>query len=148
MTSTSVHGRDVPRRWDQVAAVAVGGVLGALARHALHQGVPGTPGGWPWATLGANLLGSFWVAVLMVTLASMSSPHPLLRPFLGPGVLGGFTTFSAYALETGELVTEGRPGLAAAYVVVTTAGSLLAVRAGAVLTRAASGRRGPGAVGP
>lgn len=120
-----------------VAAVAAGGVLGAEARFGLGVALPHTPGGWPWSTLLINISGCLLIGVLMVTITELASPHRLIRPFLGVGVLGGYTTFSTYSVEFLQLLNAGRAGAALAYVVVTPLAALLAVWAGATATRAA-----------
>ncbi|GAB3148750.1 hypothetical protein GCM10027290_33930 [Micromonospora sonneratiae] len=123
-----------------LTAVAVGGALGAAARYGLATAWPTTPAGFPWATLVTNLLGCALLGALMQVIGSRRTAHRLARPFLGTGVLGGFTTFSTYAVETRELLAAGRPGLAAGYVLGTLAGALAAVRLGAWLaTRLAPG---------
>ncbi|MGK5632541.1 fluoride efflux transporter FluC, partial [Streptomyces sp. URMC 123] len=91
----------------------------------------------PWSTFGVNLLGCALIGVLMVLVAEREGAHPLLRPFLGTGVLGGFTTFSTYAVEVVELLEDGRTATAAGYALGTVLGALAAVTAGAVATRAA-----------
>ncbi|QQQ77773.1 CrcB family protein [Saccharothrix sp. 6-C] len=78
-----------------VAAVALGGGIGGVARYGLSTVVPG-----PWGTLVVNVVGSALIGVLMVLVPRL---HPLARPFLGIGVLGGFTTFSGYALDAVRL---------------------------------------------
>lgn len=105
-------------------AVAVGGAAGALARYGLLEAFPHGDG-FPWATLGINVSGSALLA-LLATLVAVRT-RPLLAIALGPGVLGGFTTLSTYAEETRVLVADGRPLLAAAYLVGTLAACLLAV---------------------
>lgn len=105
-------------------AVAVGGAVGALARAGLSALVPHDDG-FPWTTFALNVSGSLLLA-LLVTLAAVRT-HPVLVAGLGPGLLGGFTTLSTYAEETRVLVADGRPVLAAAYVVGTLAACLLAV---------------------
>jgi protein CrcB len=72
-------------------------------------------GGFPWSTLAVNLAGCAALGVVLELLARLSAPHRLARPFLGTGLLGGFTTVSAYALETRTLLASGRPGPAAGY---------------------------------
>jgi fluoride exporter len=121
-------------RVDAVAAVAVGGVVGALARHVITQ--PGA-GGFPWATFGINVAGCFAIGVLMVLAAGA---HRLVRPFLGTGVLGGFTTFSAYAVEARALLASDAVPVALAYLAGTLVAALVAVQAGAVVARLATGR--------
>ncbi|MBO4209785.1 fluoride efflux transporter CrcB [Micromonospora echinofusca] len=115
---------------DVVAAVAVGGALGTAARYGLAVAWSHAPGSLPWATLVTNLVGCALLGALMHVITERIAPHPLLRPFLGTGVLGGFTTFSAYAVETRELLAAGRPGLALGYVLGTLVGGLSAVLLG------------------
>lgn len=122
---------DGPRpRGDVVLAVALGGALGALARWALAEAVPHDAGAWPWATLVTNVTGCFALGVLMVLVLERWPDRPLLRPLLGTGFLGGFTTFSTYAVDTRGLVAAGHPLLAVAYLLSTLALGLLAVVAG------------------
>ncbi|MFC7219608.1 fluoride efflux transporter FluC [Streptomyces polyrhachis] len=121
--------------WRVLAAVSVGGALGALARYGAGEVWPA-----PWGVLGVNVLGCALIGVLMVLVTERGGArwgHPLLRPFLGTGVLGGFTTFSAYAADVVHLLDEGRAALASAYAGGTLAGGLGAVWAGAALTRRA-----------
>jgi CrcB protein len=115
---------------DVLVAVAVGGALGSAARYGLEAAWPTGPGGFPWATLIINLTGCALLGALMQVIATRIAPHRLVRPFLGTGVLGGFTTFSTYAVETRGLLAAGRPALAAAYALGTLAGALAAVRLG------------------
>jgi CrcB protein len=112
--------------WDVLAAVAVGGALGSAARYGVSVLWPTAPGNFPWATLMVNLTGSAVLGVLMQIIASRIAPHRLVRPFLGTGVLGGFTTFSTYAVETRGLLGAGRPLLAFGYLLGTLAGALAA----------------------
>ncbi|MEU3602463.1 CrcB family protein [Streptomyces sp. NPDC006798] len=118
-----------------VAAVAAGGAVGALARYAVVRARPADD---PLATLAVNLLGSFLIGVLMVLVAEGGrNPHPLIRPFAGTGVLGGFTTFSAYALDIRELLAREQPLTAFGYLAGTLVGCLGAVWAAVLLTRRA-----------
>jgi CrcB protein len=77
----------------------------------------------------------------MELLADLTAPHRLARPFLGTGLLGGFTTFSAYAVETRQLLAAGRPAVAAAYVVGTLVAALAGVWGGMMGVRAIVRRR-------
>ena len=108
----------------ELAAVAAGGAVGALARWSAGAMVP-TGDGFPWSTFVVNVVGCFLLALLPTLL--LVRRRPLLLLALGPGVLGGFTTLSAYAEEARALAADGRTGLAAAYVVGTLAACLLAV---------------------
>jgi CrcB protein len=118
-----------------LAAAAAGAVLGVLARYGLSLAVPHEPGTWPWATLAVNLVGCLLVGLLVAALVDHPSPHRLARPFLVSGVLGGFTTFSALALETRDLVAVERTGLAAAYVGVSLVLGLALVSLGRLLAQ-------------
>lgn len=118
-----------------VVAVAAGGAIGSAARYALALAWPTPVAGFPWATLLTNLIGCALLGALMQVIAARIAPHRLLRPFLGTGVLGGFTTFSTYAVESRSLLAAGRPGLAGAYVLGTLAGALAAVRLGMLVVR-------------
>jgi CrcB protein len=128
--------------WDVLAAVAAGGALGAAARYGVDSAWPVPAGGFPWSTLAVNLAGCAALGVVLELLAGLSAPHRLARPFLGTGLLGGFTTFSAYALETRTLLASGRPGLAAGYLAGTLFGALAALWLGMLGVRLATRRRG------
>ena len=117
------------------AAVALGGAIGSAARYGLTVAWPADPTEFPWVTLVTNLMGCALLGALMQVIATSSTPHRLIQPFLGTGVLGGFTTFSTYAVQTQALLGAHRPGLAAAYVLGTLAGALAAVRLGMWLAR-------------
>jgi fluoride exporter len=117
-----------------VTAVSLGGGLGALARYGAGLAIPTTPGRFPWGTFGVNVLGCLLIGALVVYVTEVRQVHRLARPFLGVGVLGGFTTFSTYAVETRELL-PGSIGTAAAYFVGTLVAAMLAVTAGVLLTR-------------
>jgi fluoride exporter len=121
--------------------VAAGGVLGALARYGLGVAFPRQPTGFPWATFGVNVSGCALIGVLVVLVTEAFPAHPLLRPFLGTGVLGGYTTFSTYVVDAERLVHAGAPGTALAYLGGTLAGALVAAYLGVVSTRALVRRR-------
>jgi fluoride exporter len=116
-------------------AVACGGGLGALARYGISLLLPTSPGRFPWGTFSINVVGSLLIGVLMVLITEVWSAHRLLRPFLGVGVLGGFTTFSTYALEIRNLLQPGSVLIAFAYLAGTLVAALLAVLAGVWATR-------------
>ncbi|MEU9082983.1 CrcB family protein [Streptomyces sp. NPDC048357] len=133
-----------------LAAVAAGGAVGAVARYGVALLWPAGPGAFPWATLWINTSGCALIGVLMVLISEggRTAPHPLLRPFAGVGVLGGFTTFSTYAADFARLLDEGEAGTALAYAGLTVVAALGAVWAAAAVTRlavgAGGGRRRPG----
>ncbi|MBW0115206.1 fluoride efflux transporter CrcB [Pseudonocardia abyssalis] len=122
-----------------LAAVAVGGAAGALGRHGLGLAFPHPAGGFPWATFAINVTGCLLLGVLIVLVTERRAAHPLVRPLLGTGVLGGYTTFSTYAVDAHQMVAAGRVLGAAAYVVGTLAAALAATWLGIRLTRLASG---------
>jgi fluoride exporter len=110
-----------------VAVVAVGGALGAAARYALSLHWPTPPGGFPWATFWTNVVGCAVIGVFMVVITDVWAAHRLVRPFFGTGVLGGFTTFSTYAVDVQKLVDHGRPAISLAYLAATLLAALTAV---------------------
>ncbi|WP_330335102.1 CrcB family protein [Streptomyces sp. NBC_00536] len=126
-----------------LAAVAAGGAVGASARYAVGLLWPTAPGAFPWATLWINAAGCALIGVLMVLISEGGrSAHPLVRPFLGVGVLGGFTTFSTYAVDFARLLDAGAARTALAYAGLTVVAALGAVWAAARVTRLAVGDRG------
>jgi CrcB protein len=132
--------RELRRRNGSVlAAISAGGVLGASARYGVSLAIPHAPGTVPWATLLINATGCVLIGMLMVIILEVWMAHRLVRPFLGVGVLGGYTTFSTYAVEAEQLISAGRPGLALAYLVGTVVVALVAVQVGVSLTRALAG---------
>ncbi|WP_173314337.1 fluoride efflux transporter CrcB [Streptomyces fulvorobeus] len=128
-----------------LGAIAAGGALGAVARYAALVLWPAAGGSFPWAVLGVNVTGCALIGVLMVLVAERDgAAHPLVRPFLGVGVLGGFTTFSTYAADVSKLLDRQEAPTALAYAAATLAGALGAVWAAASATRALLGVRGGG----
>ncbi|MGW1362471.1 fluoride efflux transporter CrcB [Streptomyces chartreusis] len=118
-----------------VAVVAAGGALGAMARYALALWWPVQPGGFPWATFWTNVVGCAVIGVFMVIITEVSAAHRLVRPFFGTGVLGGFTTFSTYAVDIQRLVDDGHPRTGLAYLAATLVAALTAVWLASVATR-------------
>lgn len=116
--------------------VAAGGALGAAARYLVNVSAMRLVGpGFPWATLVVNVAGSFLMGVLVVVLARRGGQH--LAPFLMTGLLGGFTTFSAFSLDVATLYERGAVGPAAAYAAASVILSLAALFAGLALARGA-----------
>ncbi len=118
-----------------LGVIALGGMTGALARFQIGKWWPTPVDGFPATTLGINLVGCLLIGVLMVFITERSTPHPLVRPFLGTGVLGGFTTFSSYALDLHTLITHARVDTALGYLAATALGAIAAVTLGMTLTR-------------
>ena len=118
---------------------ALGGALGALARWGIAEALPSSPGGWPWATLLVNLTGCLLLGALIAVLAARSPEASWPRPFLAVGVLGGYTTYSAFAVEVVRMLEAGSGVAAVAYVVVSVVGGVAAVAAGIVAATRAMG---------
>lgn len=122
-----------------LAVISVGGGLGSLARYGISEWLPTRPGQFPWSTFLIDVSGCFLIGVLMVLITEVWSAHRLVRPFLGVGVLGGFTTFSTYATDVRGLLQPGTVAIAFAYFAGTLVAALTAVVLGVWLTRAAGG---------
>jgi CrcB protein len=118
------------RRRDILGVIALGGAVGSLARWSVARALPHGSGEFPWSTLTVNVTGCFVLGVLMVLVVERWPDRRLLRPFVGTGLLGGYTTFSTYALDTRSLVAADRPAIATAYLIGTLGLGLVAVVAG------------------
>ncbi|WP_328766170.1 fluoride efflux transporter CrcB [Streptomyces sp. NBC_00286] len=110
-----------------VAVVAVGGAVGATARYGASLIWHTQTGAFPWTTFWVNVIGCAVIGVFMVVISDVWAAHRLVRPFFGTGVLGGFTTFSTYAVDIQKLVDEGSPRTGLAYLAVTLVAALVAV---------------------
>ncbi|WP_031072185.1 fluoride efflux transporter FluC [Streptomyces sp. NRRL S-118] len=125
-----------------VGVVAAGGALGAAARYGVSLAWPAAPGGFPWATLWINGSGCALIGVLLVAITEGGAPvHRLVRPFLGTGVLGGFTTFSTYAGDVERLLRRHETATALGYLWATVVVALGAVWSAAWATRRVLVRR-------
>jgi CrcB protein len=114
--------------------VALGGALGSSARYLVNVTTPRLLGhGFPYATMVVNILGSFLMGALVVVLAQKSGTR--FAPFLMTGVLGGFTTFSAFSLDAAKLYEAGQITAAAGYVIGSVAIGLAALFAGMAFAR-------------
>lgn len=110
--------------------IAIGSALGGVARHAVGLFVTQKWGSvFPWGTLTVNVVGSFSIGVLgaLVAVSQRTSTADVVRELLMIGFLGGFTTFSAFSLQTLQLLRDGQPGYALANVGVSIAACLVAV---------------------
>jgi CrcB protein len=126
--------RSLPHDPRKLAAIYLGGVVGALIRVGLAEAVSTGPGQWPWATFAVNMVG----ALLLGYFFGLFRDHPaesLHHPFLGIGLCGTLTTFSTMQLELFEMVDGGHLGLAMAYCAVTVVAGYLCVRLGIALER-------------
>lgn len=117
-----------------LAAIALGGGLGALARAGVAELLPHPSDALDVATLVTNVVGSMLLGALMVLLVEHRRGHPLLRPFVGVGVLGGFTTFSTYAVHARGLLAD-HPVLALAELIGGVVLCLVSVGVGVGLMR-------------
>ena len=102
-----------------VAAVALGGALGAPLRYGISQAVHITPGTFPWGTFWINVSGSLALGFLLALVLRRFPTTRYLRPFLASGFLGSYTTYSTFAVETDLLIRNGRAAVAVAYVVLS-----------------------------
>ena len=110
-------------------AIAIGGACGAVLRYATVSLVAWW-GGHVWGTFLVNLIGSFAIGAIVASVLDTAWFESFGRPFLVVGVLGAFTTFSAFSLDAIQLYDADRGLVALAYVVATVAGCLLAAKAG------------------
>jgi fluoride exporter len=117
-----------------LAAVAVGGGLGSVARYLLSTAFPAGHG-FPWAIFAVNVSGSFVLGALMVYLLEIWPPRRFLRPLLAVGLIGGYTTFSTYAGGVMTLLTGGATALAVAYALSSIMAALVAVWCGVQAAR-------------
>jgi CrcB protein len=119
--------------------IFVGGGIGSMLRHAVNQTTAAVLGvNFPFGTLLVNIIGSFIVGLLAGWFALRGgSSSQSLRLFLTTGIVGGFTTFSAFTLDTALLWERGQLGVAALYALGTIAAGLLSLCAGLVIVRIA-----------
>lgn len=114
---------------------SAGGALGASARYGLGHRFPAAPGAFPWATFAINVTGCLLIGVLMVLITEVWQAHRPVRPLLGVGVLGGFTTFSTYVVDIQRLVDIRVAGTALGYLAGTVVAALAATWVGVAGTR-------------
>jgi len=111
------HARHAMQALNNYFLVFIGGGLGACLRHACNligaRVAVGSP--WPWSTFLINISGALLMGVVVEVFAMRNGASPQLRLLLATGILGGYTTFSTYALEIGLLLQRGQHGLAALY---------------------------------
>ena len=131
-------------RW--VPLIMLGGAIGTAARASLEAWLPPSPTGLPWVTLAINLLGSHLLGLLLGALPGAGPDRGLRRAVrltLGTGILGGFTTYSTFIIETADRLRSGQALLALAYLVGSVAACLAAAALGiSMASRARQRRRG------
>lgn len=115
--------------------VALGGGIGAAGRFGVSLAMPGRPGEWPWATFLINISGSLLIGFLAGWLATRGGAGEPWRLFLGVGVLGGFTTFSAYSLETMRMIERNDWAGASTYAIGSVVAGLIAVGLGLLVAK-------------
>ena len=118
-----------------VLLVALGGGLGAASRFGVSLALPVRSDAWPWATFGINVAGSLLIGVLAGWLSTRGEAGEPWRLFLGVGVLGGFTTFSAYSLETMRMIERNDWVGASTYSIGSVIAGLAAVAIGLAMAK-------------
>lgn len=120
--------------------VMVGGAIGAALRYHLGKTALRLFGsGWPWGTLGANVIGGMVMGLFVGWLAARAQGGENVRLFFAVGILGGFTTFSSFSLEAILMIERGEILSALAYILVSVIASIGALALGLTLTRWAMG---------
>jgi CrcB protein len=135
----AVTGRGGPARRAQpavLAAVALGGALGAPARYGVAQLIHVAPDTFPWATFWTNVSGSAALGFLLALIVARFPPSRYVRPFVATGFLGAYTTYSTFAVDTDLLVKDGRAGIGAAYSGASLVAGFVAVWLGITAARA------------
>ncbi|MCX4551461.1 CrcB family protein [Streptomyces sp. NBC_01387] len=122
---------------DVLLSVGLGGVLGAFLRHGANLVWPHTAGTFPTTTLVINVVGCALMGVLKVVVSELRRVHRLAGPFIGTGILGGFTTFSTYEVGIHLLLTDGHVVTGLVYGLVTPVAAMAAVQVATGLTRRA-----------
>ncbi len=131
----------------RLAAIYVGGVIGALARVGLAEAVPHGATSWPWATFAVNLAGALLLGLLVAALRGhRAESHGFA--LLTTGICGTLTTFATFQLELFEMLEGGAVGLAAAYAAATVAAGYLLVRAGIAIGGGGGSIAGPASTSP
>jgi CrcB protein len=118
-----------------LAAIFVGGALGALARVGLDLAFPAPAGSWPWATFAINITGSLLLGYFTTRLQERLPLSTYRRPLLGTGLCGTYTTFSTMQVEILKMLDHNRPGLAAAYAAASIVAGFVGVALATGLVR-------------
>jgi len=121
----------------ELAAIFIGGFIGAVARAGLVELLPQDPSQWPWSTFVANLVGAFLLGYFTTRLQERLPLSAFRRPFLGTGLCGALTTFSTMQLELLRMLDGEHFFLAAAYAAVSVVAGFLAVAVATNLVRRA-----------
>lgn len=126
-----------------IANVGIGGAIGAVIRYQLGRTLTaivghGAVSAFPWATLAANVIGSLAMGLLFGWLARIGGANEQMRLLLGVGLLGGFTTFSAFSLELMLLIERGQTATGLAYALISVLAGLAALYLGLIIMRIAA----------
>jgi CrcB protein len=116
--------------------VMTGGALGASARYGLSRALGGISASWPWPTFVANVVGGLLMGMLAAHVLRSGPDAENMRLFVGVGLLGGFTTFSAFSLEMAQMIERGQMVLACGYALASVLLALAALFGGLALGRA------------
>jgi fluoride exporter len=136
------QGRDRPNPpWRVLGAIAVGGFAGGTARYELGLAVAAHRGTFPVATFGINISGSFVLALLLVYVLEIWPPTTYVRPLLGVGFCGAYTTFSTWMVGVDQLLSDGRAATAAGYLFGSLVAGLAATSLGLTVGRAVVAHR-------
>jgi len=117
------------------AVIAIGGAFGSWMRWRLAVWFPVAPESFPTTTLVINLVGAALIGIVLVLYLDRHPQRLLLHSFLGTGILGAFTTFSTFTVETAELLRHSAAVTAVIYVIATVLGGVVATLASMRLTR-------------
>jgi CrcB protein len=136
MPSTGTGQRpSLPEAPLRIAAIAVGGALGTLARYGTDRALVASSTGFPWATFAVNVTGSFVLGLVVTLVVERWPPTRFVRPFAAIGFCGGFTTFSTLAVEAVQRAQHGHDALAAGYVLASLAAGVVAATLGMAVAR-------------
>lgn len=124
-----------------LGVIALGGFAGGLARYGLGLAFPTAHGTFPAATFGINVSGSFILALLVVFVLEVWPPTRYVRPLIGVGFCGAYTTFSTWMVGVDQLLAQGRTGVAAGYLFGSLAAGLAATSLGLTSGRAVVAHR-------
>ncbi len=121
--------------WKVLVVVAAGGAIGASLRYELSLAVTSAPGTFPLSTFAVNVSGSLVLGVLVTLIVERWPPTVYLRPFAAIGIIGAYTTWSTFMVDTDRLVQAGRVGTAIGYVVSSLVAGLAATWVGICIGR-------------
>ncbi len=128
-------GRTWPRELLVMVALGCGGMVGAVARYAVSIGLPTQTAGFPWDTFAVNVSGSLLLGIVLAVASELGPGGGLTRSVIGTGVIGAYTTFSTWMVESVLLVRDGATGGAVIYLAASIVAGLLAAWTVTALTR-------------